>query len=381
MLLRIITTLLIFSLFVACGKNGQDMSRDISNANDGKAPSEIQVTFTQFETGGMELGSPKETFFPKHIRTSGVIDAPPANKAVISALGGGHIKELSLLIGDKVKKGQRLLTIENPEYIEIQQEFLEASEQLTFLENEFKRQKTLYDEKITSQKNYLKAESDYKRNLAMYNALDKRLRILNIDPVGVMNGQIVSSIGIYAPISGRVTKIMVTKGSYVTPTDEIMRLVNGDHVHLELEVFEKNAMDVKEGQQIEFYFPERSEHTYSGEVHLVGTQIDEVKRTTMVHGHFDKSDSLNFTVGMFVEAVIKTGESKRMSLPETAIISTDNNSYILKLIDRSEDKYRFEMVSVEVIETFKGLSAFRSTDSLNSKDEFLIKGGYGLIQN
>ncbi|MCW5518234.1 efflux RND transporter periplasmic adaptor subunit [Aureitalea sp. L0-47] len=378
MLPRIIISILVLSLFVACGKNKEQQSPDETNSNEGDAFSEIRVTSTQFQTGQMELGSPKEMDFPRYIRTSGIIDAPPANKAVISALGGGHIKEILLLVGDKVKKGQRLLTIENPEYIRLQQEFLDASEQLSFLENEYERQKTLYDERITSQKNYLKAEADYKRNLAVYNTLDKQLRMLNIDPVGVMNGRIVSSVGIYAPISGTVTKISANKGSYVTPTDEIMRLVNSDHVHLELEVFERDAMDVKEGQHIEFYFPERSTESYSGEVHLVGAQIDEVKRTTKVHGHFEKSDSLNFSVGMFIEAAIKTGEIKRLSLPETAIITKEDNTYVLKVIEQNSQEYSFELVAVVVIETSNGHSAIQPTDRLKPTDKCLVKGGYGL---
>ena len=369
--------LLIGSLIVACGKGMEEQSGSTKNEKVGLA--EIVVTATQFKTGKMELGSPFEMGFPKFVRTSGIIDVPPSNKAVITAIEGGHIKEIELLVGDRVKKGQRLLTIENPGFIHIQQDFLEASEQRSFLENEYKRQKALYEEKITSQKNYLKAEADYKRNLAVYNALDKQLRMLNINPAGVLNGQIVSSVGIYAPISGTVSKISANKGSYVAATDEIMRLVNSDHVHLELEVFERDAMDVKKGQPIEFYFPERSTDIYSGEVHLVGTQIDEVKRTTMVHGHFPKSDSLNFTVGMFVEAAIKTGEVKRLSLPETAIVSEDDTSYILKLTETKDGNYYFQRVQVEVLETYNGVSAIRTAESLDTKHEYLIKGGYGIL--
>lgn len=370
---------LVVSLFVACGKNKEEGSTSNSGTNERDTRAEIVVTSAQFVTGQMELGRISESEFPKLIRTSGIIDVPPSNKAVISAMAGGHIKEIALLVGDKVKKGQRLLTIENPDFIRVQQEFLEASEQLSFLENEFQRQKTLYDERITSQKNYLKAESDYKRNLAVYNTLDKQLRLLNIDPAAVVTGRIVSSVGIYAPISGTVSRISVNKGSYVSATDEIMRLVNSDHVHLELEVFERDAMDVKEGQHIDFYFPERSKETYVGDVHLVGTQIDEVKRTTMVHGHFEKSDSLNFTVGMFIEAAITTGAVKRMSLPETAVVSRNENTFILKLVEMENSNYSFDFVPVEVLETHNGRTAIKAKDSLNTTDEYLVKGAYGLI--
>ena len=67
------------------------------------------------------------------------------------------------MVGDKVTKGQALLTLQNTEFLDIQKEYLEVAEQINYLKSEYERQKTLYDEKISSQKNYLKAESDYRK--------------------------------------------------------------------------------------------------------------------------------------------------------------------------------------------------------------------------
>jgi cobalt-zinc-cadmium efflux system membrane fusion protein len=119
----------------------------------------------------MEIGAPTEREFDVSIKTSGKIDVPPQNRAKITTFIGGYVKATKLLVGDKVTKGQALLTLESTEFIDIQKDYLEIAEQINYLKSEYDRQKTLYDEKITSQKNYLKAESEYRKAKAMYQSL------------------------------------------------------------------------------------------------------------------------------------------------------------------------------------------------------------------
>ena len=135
----------------------------------------IVVTKGQFEGENMKLVGLQDFALPTHVKTTGIIDVPPNSKAVISAYVGGYIKNSPLLIGDKVKKGQALVTIENLDFIELQQEYIEVAEQLTYLRSEYERQKELYSENISSKKSFLKAESDYKRTNAMYNVLRKKI--------------------------------------------------------------------------------------------------------------------------------------------------------------------------------------------------------------
>src|SRR5690625_6866260 len=123
----------------------------------------------------MSFGSVMEKDFAKTIHTNGTIDVPPQSKAVISAFSGGYIKNTHLLIGDKVKKGERLLSIENPEFITMQQQYLETAEQLAYLKSEYERQKTMLEENITTQKNYLKADKEYKTEVDRTKCLNNKI--------------------------------------------------------------------------------------------------------------------------------------------------------------------------------------------------------------
>lgn len=344
---------------------------------DGLSSDIIFVTQEQFDQSNMKLGSMVERSFPEVISANGVIDVPPQNKAIIHAKMGGYVKSTSLLVGDHVKKGQLLFTIENPEFVTIQQSYLEAKEQLVYLKSEYERQKTLFQENITSQKNYLKAESNYKTTQASYNGLKKQLQLLNILPSEVEKGKFTATINSYAPMSGNITKINVSKGSYITPTTTMMEIIDNEHIHLELSVFEKDILKIKKKQKIYFKTPEASDEMFTAEVYLVGSSIDE-NRMIKVHGHpMDTSQS--FLTGMFVNANIVYNTVLSKALPEASIVATESGNFILSLISKKNDGYEFKKIKVATNYTHDGFSSIESEEEFTENTLFLTSGAYPLI--
>jgi cobalt-zinc-cadmium efflux system membrane fusion protein len=373
--IKYIIGLLIF-LIISCGKseeiNESDNNTEITNKSD-----LIIVSKAQFVSENMKLVNVGDHSFPTHVKTTGIIDVPPNSKAVISAYAGGYIKNSPLLIGDKVTKGQALLTIENLDFIQMQQEYLEISEQLTYLRSEYERQKELFDEKISSKKSFLKAESDFKKANAMYSGLYKKLQMLNIDPTSVSSGNLTSVSTIYSPISGSISGVNVSTGTYVSPADKIMEIINTNHIHLELKVFEKDILKLKEGQKVIFRIPESSGENYEGDIHLIGKSIDE-NRTVQVHAHIDHNIKYNFIVGMFVETDIVVKDNISKALPEDAIVEIDNKNYALILKSKDKDKYTFTIEQLTLGKTFDGFTEIRDSLPIKSTDQFLL-GGFNII--
>lgn len=371
-----IITLFIFAIISSCGDTDNKSSEN--GASEIQKDNRIQITQAQFDQNKMEIAGMTESDLPIMVTSSGMIDVPPENRAVVSATIGGYIKTTPLLIGDKVRKGQLLVTIENPEFVSLQQQYMEVNGQLSYLKAEYERQQTMVDENITSKKSFLKAESDYKTGVAQYNGLRKQLVMLNISPEQVEKGNISSMAAIYAPIAGSITSVNVSKGTYVTPATSIMEIINNDHIHLELSVFEKDIMKVKKDQVVEFKIPEASKEVYMAEVHLVGTSIGE-NRTIKVHAHIDNEDEANFLTGMFVEANIITDTSKQISLPSDAIAVVDNESYVLVLDEKKEGIYYFKQVPVEILGSYKNRTSFNNLSSFQQDAQFLTKGAFSLI--
>ena len=143
--------LLLSALVLAACNNSTTQEAANEMASEENNSGIIHLSKAQFESAKMEVGQLTEKPFAETVQTSGMIDVPPQSRAVISAFAGGYIKNTPLLVGDKVSKGQRLVTLENPEFITMQQNYLETAEQLSYLKSEYERQQIMFDEKITSQ--------------------------------------------------------------------------------------------------------------------------------------------------------------------------------------------------------------------------------------
>ena len=367
--------LIVSMVLLNCGN--QEKNTETNTASE-ENPNAIVLSKQQFESENMQLGQLQEETFSDLVKANGMVDVPPENKSIVSTFMGGYVTKIPLLIGDVVKKGQLLATLENTEFVELQQQYLEIAEQLTFLKNEYERQKKLYNENITSQKNYLKAESDYKSNLAIYNGLQTKLRMMNINPTAVEQGQITSSINLYAPISGSVTKVNVSNGSFVSPVTELLEIINTEHIHIELTVFEKDILKLKKGQKIKFRVPEASNKIYDAEVHLVGTSIDE-NRTIKVHAHIEDEKNVNFIVGMFVEADIITDAETHFALPNEAMAKIDNDYFVLVVENKTDSDLTFKKEKIEIGAKNESFTEVLNYNVLERKD-ILIQGGFMLLK-
>lgn len=369
-----ITYSLVLTLLLFSCKDAK--TEELTQKEDGL----ITVTEAQFKSSGMEIASPVEQDFDGVINTSGRIDVPPQNRAKVTSFIGGYVKTTRLLVGDKVTKGQALLTLENTEYLDIQKDYLEVAEQINYLKSEFERQKTLYDEKITSQKNYLKAESDYKRTRGMYQSLRAKLLLLNINPSNVEKGKLTSIVTIFAPITGEIVIMNANVGMPVAPSDVILEIVDSNHLHLELAVFEKDILKLKIGQKINFTVPEATKDVFDAEVHLVGKSIEGNDRTINVHGHLDNNIKQKLLTGMFVEAKIKINSKKGLAIPADALISENNKNFVLLLDNNNNNNFSFKKVAITVGEKSEKAVEIIPNNQINASSKILVKGVFDLVE-
>ncbi|MEX0287795.1 MAG: efflux RND transporter periplasmic adaptor subunit, partial [Flavobacteriaceae bacterium] len=238
----------------------------------------------------------------------------------------------------------------------------------------------LFKEKITSQKNYLKTESEYKTATARFSGLKKQLEMLNISINRLAQGELVATSIIYSPIDGSITSVNVSKGTYVSPASAIMEIVDHSHIHLELSVFEKDIMKIKKEQEIQFKIPEASEEIFEAKVHLVGTSIGK-NRSIKVHGHLKDETANNFLTGMYVEARIITDNREYTALPNEAVVLMDDLSYVLLLEEENENEYVFKQIEIEAGTTSDNYTAILNNEQFDQANEFLVNGAFHLIKD
>lgn len=335
----------------------------------------ITVTTAQFQSSKMEIGLPVEQDFDVTIKSSGKIDVPPQYRAKVTTFLGGYVKTTKLLVGDKVTKGQALITLENTEYLDIQKDYVEVAEQINYLKSEFERQEALYNEKITSQKNYLKAESDYRQAKGMYQGLREKLLLLGINPANVERGKFTSQITISAPISGDVTVMNANAGMFMSPSDVILEIVDTNYLHLNLSIFEKDILRVKQGQNITFKVPEASTESFNSKVQLVGKSIEGKERTISVFGTLSPEIKAKLLSGMFVEGQIITASKKGLGVPSDAIIRENNKNYIL-LLEGENKGYKFKKIAVSLGEKSGDFVEILPDDVVSATTRLLTKGTF-----
>ena len=173
---------LIFGLFLlaSCSKN--DSSEGGIEVNEATEQStEIELTEAQFQTMKMEWGALHTGEFSEEIQVQGTVQIPVEGMREITTYFGGYVQDLKLIEGQEVRKGEVLFTLENPDFLRLQQDFLEINSQLAYLKAELERQKTLAQEQISAQKNFLKAAAVYEAASAKTQSLKKQLAMIGIN--------------------------------------------------------------------------------------------------------------------------------------------------------------------------------------------------------
>ena len=340
----------------------------------------LKLNESQFTTSNMLLDTMKTHSFTQVIKSNGMFDVPPENYASISSYFGGTVTQIKLLPGVPVKKGQILFILENPEYIQLQQDYLEAKGQQEYLRTDFERQKILAQDKITSQKNYIKAESEYTVNQVKVESLAKKLLLMGINPQELDLQSLQSTINILSPINGFVSDVEITLGSFLNPSQTALTIVNPQHLHLELNIFEKDLSKVKVGQPIKFKIQEDQQEMYDAKVHLVNKSVDLENRTIGIHGHLsDENNTEKFSPGMYVEAEIETASESKPALPQEAVIEIDNKHFVLTLINSENGNYSFEIKLVEIGASDDGYVEILNNQDFNKDTKFLTRGAFNLI--
>lgn len=339
----------------------------------------IMVSQKQFETMRMIWGSPKIEQFSEHVAVQGLVKVPIEGMQEISAYFGGYVSELNKLEGEPVRKGEVLFYLENPDFIRLQQDFLEASSQLTYLQAEYERQKTLYGEKISSQKNYLKAEADYQSTKAKAESLKRQLALININTDQLQPENIRSKVPVLSPISGFVEEISLVQGSYLDVAGKAMTIFSKEHMHIELVVFEKDAAKIHTGQKVEVSIPDLPGKIMEAEVFVVGQSIN-TERQINVHAHLpNEEDEALLLPGMFLEAKLLLDPKDTWVVPSTAVVVSDGVSYLLVQREKTEAGFKLEKVEVETGVESDGLIELMPMEGLDENTVILAHGGFNLL--
>jgi len=302
----------------------------------------------------------------EEIYSTGVIDVPPMQRKVLHSYIEANITDVMVIQGEEVRKGQILATLRHPNLISLQQELLSAQTEMDFQQGELDRKSQLLSSNATS----IGEINDIKRKLKLaqvtFEAKKEHLALLGIKDSDVMTKGLVKEINIRAPFDGKLSKVMVTNGQFVSDNDPIFEVISQHHKHLELDVFSKNASQVKIGQTIHFNIP-GSDRIYTGKVYLINPDIENNK--LRVHGHLDDENN-DIKIGTFIEAKITIGNESVAQIELEELIQEGENYFLFR---PTQDGY--EKVAVS-----KGRSNefYAEIKNIDTQQQWVVAGNYYL---
>jgi cobalt-zinc-cadmium efflux system membrane fusion protein len=373
--------IILFFAIVVLSSCGNTESKTHDDETSAEADSIVTLTRAQAINVGITTGTPEEKQISGTIRVNGVLDVPPQQLVSISAPLGGFLKKTSVLQGSRILKGELIATIENIDFIQLQQDYIEAKSQMELARADYERQQELARENVNSQKTLQQSKSNYTIWMAKYNALREKLQLIKLNPDQAEKGNFQSTINLYSPINGYVTQVNVNIGKFVTPSDVLFRIVDTQHLHAELIVFEKDVLKLKIGQKVRFTLANEAKER-TAVVYLIGREISN-DRTIQVHCHIDKEDR-ELLPGMYLSALVEAGSPVVHALPDQAIVDYQGKKYIFVAGEsKSQKADSLSNQSYAMIEVETGNSELGYTEIKNSrelpKSGIVVKGAYELL--
>lgn len=353
-------------LFVSCG--GNDKVEPAAPAtetteDEHEKPDEATLTAEQIKTIGIEFGVIEQKQLTASLKTNGVLKVPNQNKASINSVYSGVIRSLLVQPGNNVSKGQTIATIANPEFIQVQSDYLGINSRIVLAEQEYNRQKELNAGNAGALKNLQAADAELKALRTRRSSLQQQIQLMGINPASLSNGRLVSVLSVRSPISGVVSNVLVKMGSFVDVTTVVAEVVDNSQLHLDLFVYEKDLPKLRNKQTIHFTVTNNPGKEYDAEIFSLGSSFENESKAVSVHA-LVKGDKTGLIDGMNITANISLDKATLPAIPTEAIVNFQGQDYI----------FIVDSVDTKVNEThFRRIPVVRGTSDVGYSEITLLK--------
>jgi cobalt-zinc-cadmium efflux system membrane fusion protein len=334
----------------------------------------VQLTAEQLKNTKIETGVLSQKEVSTLLKINGTIEVPPQNLISISVPLGGYVQSTHLLEGMQVRKGEVIATIEDQQYIQIQQDYLTAKIRLNAFEREFVRQKELNENKAGSDKVFENAQSDYLSQKVLVKSLEEKLKLIGINPEKLNENGLSRRISVLSPVNGYVSRVNTNIGKYVTPADVLFDLVDPADIHLALSVFEKDIHQLSIGQKLVSFTNSEPDKKYPAKIILIGKDVSK-ERSVTIHCHFDKYEPY-LIPGMYMNAAVETKALTGYVIPDDGLVRFEGKHYIYEVI--VDKGYEMREVLTHGIEDGSTLITFQDNSSPVGRT-FVTQGAYTLL--
>lgn len=354
-------------IIAACGSDSSQQSESVKHVER----TTVHFTDAQYKNAGIQTGKFEKKQISSVVKANGKMELPPQNLITVSAPMGGYVKSTKLMVGMSVRKGQVLATLEDQQYIQLQQDYLTAKAKFAYDEAEYKRQKSLNESKASSDKVFEQAKALYQTEYVLIKSLEEKLKMIGLNPSKITADNISRSVQLSSPVDGFVSTVNVNIGKYVNASDVLFELVDINDMHLNLTVFEKDVAQLMIGQKLVAY-SNNDGQKMNCTIQFISRDLSNQNSAQVIC----KPDvaTKDLIPGMFMNAEIDLARNEVAALPEEAVVRFGNKHFIFIQIGTRQ----FEMMEVETGNSENGYTEIKNATVFREKD-IVLKGAYSLL--
>jgi cobalt-zinc-cadmium efflux system membrane fusion protein len=311
---------------VAWALTGSDEGAEKSEtpAEHAEADSVINLDSAAARLANIELitATPSTTSI---LVANGTITYDANHVSAVSPRTEGRILSVRADLGQTVSAGTVLALLESSEVGQTRGDLERARASVDVARRNYEREKRLFDQSITPQKELLEAEAAYRLAQADFNSAATKLRA-----VGAGGGQ-GAAFGLSSPINGTIVERNANPGQVVGPSTNLFTVAELRHVWITVDVYEADLSRVRQGAIVTAVPTSLPGETFPGRVSYAGGIVDPVSRTFKVRVELE-NPGLRLRPGMFAQVRIATpqttSDSARITIPETSIQEVDGRQVV-----------------------------------------------------
>ena len=256
-----------------------------------------------------------------------VVEADPQKYANVLPPLSGHLTKLQVQLGDSVTNGQWLASLESPDFLTAQDNYVKAKSVEELTRRALARQRELLTNKVAAQKDVEQAVSDYESAKSDFDTAVQQLLAYGFNPETDKLGQ---PLRVYSPLTGQVVDMASAHGEYRNDvTVPLMTVADLSTIWLTASVQEKDLRYLTKGQEISATLPAYPGEKITGTILFIGDLVDSDIRVTKVRIAVANPQN-RFKPGMFATVNFLGYPEPQIKVPTTAIVQSGEASFVFE---------------------------------------------------
>ncbi|MBI5639000.1 MAG: efflux RND transporter periplasmic adaptor subunit [Nitrospirae bacterium] len=360
------------------GEHKGEHKGEHEDEHDGEEPGVVTLSPEKQKSSGIEVRQVANEDTAVPLSATAVIEMNMDRSAKISPRVTGKVVRIFASQGDRLRAGQTLAYIDSVELDHIWADYLKAQGKVELAGKNFQREETLFEKKISPEKDVLKARQELGEAEADLDLAKERFRLLGVDV-----SQFESSKGnrnhplipVTTPVGGVVLEKIITQGEMVNSEKVLFTVADLSSLWVVIDIYEKDISRLRPGSGVRVSVTAFPEKTFKGKISYIADVVDEKTRTEKARVTIDNSSGL-LKPGMFATVLIEatSGATQRLiAVPEEAVIIDGTKRYVFIQTSPTQFKVREIEAGRTLGNRVELTSGLREGEMVAVKGAFILK--------